>query len=359
MANSSPLLAHLAGDAGYERFTDEDWSLLFAEGRCAGVLNRLSYSLLDSPVASQIMPSRFQEHSRAALLQAEAFERDVQRELVHIAESLRNLGCPVVLLKGASYVLRQLPAARGRRFTDIDFLVPRSCIPSAESALMLGGWIPGKLDPYDQRYYRDWSHEIPPMTHMHRGTTIDLHHALVMPTCRIPIDSEKMIGDAGPVPGEGFWWCLKNEDALLHAAAHLILNSEFERGLRDLWDIELLFRHFSTIEQKFPANLLERAREVGLEPILRQSLYLVKCIFGTAIPDSLLPERKTWLAEVFSRAVTTRHPDTRPTGQRLADALLMLREIYLRLPNHLLARHLMHKASALIEKYDAKRVATI
>lgn len=359
MVNSSPLLDHLAGVAAYDRFSDEEWSLLFAEGRCAGVLNRLSDSLLACSVASQNMPLRFQEHAQAALLQAEAFERDVQRELVHVSKSLDNLDCPVVLLKGASYVLRQLPAARGRRFSDIDILVPRAYVPAAESALMLAGWISGRLDPYDQRYYRDWSHEIPPMTHLHRGTTIDLHHALVMPTCRIRVDSEKMIGDAAPISGQNFWRCLKNEDALLHAASHLMLNGEFDRGLRDLWDIDLLFRHFSDMEKNFPVNLLERAREVGLERILRQGLYLVQCIFGTKIPHGLLPERKTLLTGIFSRAVSTRHPDTRPTGQMLADTSLMLREIYLRLPKQLLVRHLVHKAMVLLEKHDGKRTAAL
>lgn len=101
------------------------------------------------------------------------------------------------------------------------------------------------------------------MTHLHRGTTIDLHHSLAMPTCRVRVDSARMISDAVPVKPDGFWWRLKDEDIVLHAASHLLLNSEFHRGLRDLWDIDLLYRHFAANATDYPERLLCRAREVG------------------------------------------------------------------------------------------------
>ena len=221
---------------------------------------------------------------------------------------------------------------------------------------MLGGWTTGKLDSYDQRYYRQWSHEIPPMTHLHRGTTIDLHHSLAMPTCRVKVDSARMIAEAIPVKGSNLWWRLKDEDMLLHAASHLLLNSEFDRGLRDVWDINLLYRHFTSISANFPERLLARAQEIGLRPILMQALSLVSTFFETPFPDGLLPAHTNQFARLLARAASTRHPETRPRGQMGADLALMLREMYLRLPNKLLAVHLRHKLTHLFSTPEKKSV---
>lgn len=346
VARYSPLLDCLGGRARPGQLSGEAWSLMLAEARQSGLLGRLAASL-KQPESE--LPERRRWHLTAATIQANAFQRDVRRELGHIERALAGLGAPVLLLKGASYVQLDLPAAPGRLFSDIDILVDKAHLPSAEAALMLGGWSAGRPAPYDQRYYREWSHEIPPMTHLRRGTTIDLHHSLVMPTCRIPVDSAKMLGAAVPVEGSSFWWRLRDEDMLLHAASHLLLNSEFGRGLRDLWDIDLLFRHFLTRSPAFPERLLERAVATGLTTIIRQALFLARRIFATPVPDRLLPGRPSLFLHLLACATSVRHPETRPNWQGIADAILLYREMYLRLPNHLLAVHLAHKAAALFK----------
>ena len=354
VARPSPLLAYLSSNVLVEQLSEQDWSLMFSEARQAGLLNRLSASLRKAGRAEIQYPEYLHKHVLATSIQTDAFQRDVHRELGHIQQALSELHAPVLLLKGASYLLLGLPAAMGRIFTDIDILVPRQYLPSAEAFLMLGGWSTGKLEPYDQRYYREWSHEIPPMTHLRRGTTIDLHHSLVMPTCRIHVDSEKMVRDAVPVDPKGFWWRLRDEDILLHAASHLILNSEFDRGLRDIWDIDFLFRHFVSCSASFPERLLERSEEIGLAKVIRQALFLAKRIFGTQVPDQLLPEKHGLFLRLVACAASTRHPDTRSNWQGIVDALLMYREMYMRLPNHLLAVHFVHKASGLLKRVEEK-----
>lgn len=345
VADTSPLLSFLAGKVSVDRLDAEGLSLLLAEARACGLLGRLAHRLQKSPLVDRL-PSHFREQLAATTIYSNGFRQDVWRELGHIEQALADLHRPVIVLKGASYVLLGLPSAEGRAFTDIDILVTSTHIAAAEAALMLGGWSTGKLDAYDQRYYRQWSHEIPPMTHRQRGTTIDLHHSLAMPTCRVRIDSARMVSDAVPVNPQGFWWRLKDEDMVLHAASHLLLNSEFHRGLRDIWDIDLLYRHFASNATDYPERLLSRAREVGLESILAQALWLASVFFRTPVPDHLLPERTSLSCRVLARAASTRHPETRPWGQKAADLALMLREMYLRLPVRLLAVHLVHKASA-------------
>lgn len=356
MAKPSPLLNYLAGNnAPDDALNTENASLLLAEARACGLLGRVAQMLKKSPQFN-FLPAHIADQLSASTIHSEAFRRDAWRELGHIEQALAGLDTPVLLLKGASYILLDLPTADGRTFSDIDILVAKNHVASAEAALMLGGWTAGKLNAYDQRYYRQWSHEIPPMTHLRRGTTIDLHHSLVMPTCRIQVDSGRMVSEAIPVDGSKLWWRLKDEDMVLHAASHLLLNSEFDRGLRDIWDIDLLYRHFTSLSASFPERLLARAREVGLEAILMEALVLASIFFGTSFPDGLTPARSSLFSRLLLRAASTRHPDTRPQGQAAADFALMLREMYLRLPNNLLVVHLQHKLSQLFSSPERKPV---
>jgi hypothetical protein len=347
VADRSPLLSYLANANVMGRWNDEDFSLLLAEARACGLLERLAHRLLNSRQVD-LCSTHLKDQLLAATIHASGFRQDVGRELRHIERSLASVNAPVILLKGASYVLMNFPAANGRIFSDIDILVPKDAIAETEAALMMGGWATGKLDAYDQRYYREWSHEIPPMTHLQRGTTIDLHHSLVMPSCRIQVDSTRMIAAAKPVVDGEFWWRLQDEDVVLHAASHLMLNSEFDRGLRDLWDIDLLYRRFSASTPDFPLRLLARAQEVGLERILWQALRLTSTLFSTPLPEGMPKGQKRLFFSLVTRAASTRHPSTKPWGQGGADSILLLREMYLRLPNTLLAVHLWHKMMDLL-----------
>lgn len=353
VANTSPLLRFLAEPTSTQNFGPEEWSLMFSEARRVGLLGRLSSSL---ELLDATPPVRLRNHVSSSLVEVAAFQRDVLRELDHIDRALAGLGTPVLLLKGACYVRMGLKAARGRIFSDVDILVAKDRVGHAEASLMLGGWLTGELDPYDQRYYREWSHEVPPMTNRRRGTTIDLHHALAMPTCRIHIDSEKMVRDAIPVEDSDFWWRLKDEDMVLHAASHLMLNSEFDRGLRDLWDIDLLFRQFSGSSVNFADSLMERSANVGLEEIAQQALFLARHFFGTPVPERIISKQDGLFVRLVGCAASTRHLDTRPRWQRVADLLLSYREMYLRLPSRLLTVHLAHKTADLFGRSAKKPV---
>lgn len=300
------------------------------------------------------MPAPFHAHLLAARRQWQALAGDVIRELGLIAKALDSVGTKVVLLKGASYVAGDLPPAQGRIFSDIDILVEREFLPKAEGDLMLAGWNARHISAYDHRYYREWSHEIPPMVHLRRGTVIDLHHSLVMPTCRIRVDVKPMIDDVVPISGEGNWFRLKDEDLVLHAASHLLLNSEFDRGLRDLWDIDILMRHFGVSKPDFGEAVLQRAEHVGLGRVVRQAFTLCARLFGTPLPQRALSERGPVMKLLYA-AIDTRHPDTRSSWQSLADQLLLYRELNLRLPPTLLARHLWHKATTAFHSEPEKK----
>src|SRR6185503_6572888 len=91
-------------------------------------------------------------------------------EINRILWALTDVEVPLILLKGIAYVLAELPPARGRIYADVDLLVPEELIGKAEAGLLERGWFRTTIDPYDDRYYRVWMHEIPPLRHRERGT---------------------------------------------------------------------------------------------------------------------------------------------------------------------------------------------
>ncbi len=58
-----------------------------------------------------------------------------RREVAELDVVFDGCGFPVVLLKGAAYLMAEVPLGKGRRLNDIDLLVPRECLAQAESLL--------------------------------------------------------------------------------------------------------------------------------------------------------------------------------------------------------------------------------
>ncbi len=53
-----------------------------------------------------------------------------------------------------------------------------------------------KSDPYDDLYYRQWMHELPPLVHGERGRMVDVHHTILPLTARPTPDAQALIADA-------------------------------------------------------------------------------------------------------------------------------------------------------------------
>jgi hypothetical protein len=117
-------------------------------------------------------------------------------------------------------MLAGLPLARGRTFTDLDILVPRERLEEVEASLLAAGWVHHNTDDYDQRYYRRWMHELPPMYHPDRGVLMDVHHSILPLTSRLTPDIESFWAESVPLPMPSFR-ALCPADMLLHSAAHL------------------------------------------------------------------------------------------------------------------------------------------
>lgn len=320
--------------------TSDGWNGVVAAARAELLLGSLAYRLggadVPSPVAAILADARAQaEQGRVAAL----WEAEMARR------ALAPVGCPVVLLKGTAYAAAGLEAGQGRSIGDLDILVPRDALLDVEAALLRAGWEWVKPDPYDDAYYRDHMHELPPLIHRERDRMIDVHHTILPLTHR-----------AKPLPGEfldqsrSLSDCLSTlslEHMIVHAAAHLIADGNLSGGLRNLWDINCLCREFAEHRQDFFLSLSEEAAAHGLDAEVMRALRLTARVFDTPLIAYRAPAKIDYATRrsdrLFLRRLLARDGwgrETRP-ATRLG---FYVRSHLLRMPPAMLARHLWIKA---------------
>ena len=353
MSRALPVLVRvLRAPATIRHFTLSDWDLILRQALAANLTAGL-WAALDTAGVLEQVPPQARTHLEWARRLAERHADAVHWEVAQIAAALRKLELPLILLKGAAYVASGAPAARGRLFSDIDILVPKEQLAAVESALLMHGWRGGHHDEYDQRYYREWMHELPPMQHVKRQTMIDVHHAILPLTARDHPDPQLLRQAAVTIAADLplTLQTLDPVDMLLHSATHLFYDGETDKALRDMVDLDRMLRAL-TVEQlqRLPA----RAVLLQLQRPLFYALRYAAWLFGTPVPASVMAEAAangspngTLLAlmdALFERALLPEHASCDRAGTKLSRFLLYIRGNWLRMPPLMLARHLFHKA---------------
>jgi hypothetical protein len=342
-----------------------DWDLLVRQARHAGLLARLNLRAEELGIAESL-PEAARAHLVSAGLHARAQADEARREIRHIHNALAELGAPVILLKGAAYLMAGHSPAAGRTFSDVDILVPKAALAQAESALLFHGWVTTHRSAYDQRYYREWMHELPPLEHMRRGTVLDVHHNILPEVARQRVPADKLIAASISLPGDTGLRVLAPEDMLLHSMVHLLHNEEMGRGLRDLSDLDLMLREFCG-RPDFWERLTTRTRELGLERVLYYGLSQAHGLLGTPVPEHVLTDAsigapslpvRRLMAAAWSRALGPLHASATDGLTSAALALVFLRAHWLRMPAPLLARHLATKAWKRLTHSEGARNAT-
>lgn len=328
-----------------------DWDLLLRQARRSNLLAKL-YALLDEKSLLEHIPSQPRAHLEWMHVLSNRHEQAVRWEVEQIQKALLKAKEPVILLKGAAYTMAGLPPARGRLFSDIDILVPKNSLDAVEAALTLHGWVTTHHDEYDQRYYRTWMHELPPMQHVKRMTVIDVHHGILPETTVNPPDPAKLFTGARLIEGATNLKVLAPVDMVLHSLAHLFHEGEWGNGLRDLNDIQQLLEYFGRDAEFWP-RLAFRAKELNLTRSLFYTLRYVSQIFRMAIPKEIVESVKSsgpnalllmLMDRLFIGVLIPKHSDSAAWKLWIAGRLLYIRATWLRMPSALLVRHLFHKA---------------
>lgn len=346
----SMLVAVLTDPMRTARWSQVQWSALVASARQANLLGTLSVRLQAAGVP---VPASALRHLAGAQQLSERQHRSVRWEAQQLQNALEPLHIPVVLLKGAAYVMSGHTISQGRLFGDVDLLVPREALGDVESQLMLNGWVSAKTSAYDQRYYRQWMHEIPPMAHIRRGTVVDVHHTILPLTARHHPDPAAIIARALPLAGPALS-ALRvpaPQDMVIHSITHLVHEGELDNGLRDLYDIDCMLRHFGPVPGFWEALKRDAIGNDLAYPVVL-GLGLVQRVWGTAVPTELLAALQrtdkvpsALLMAIYDHALASVLGGVSvSTTAALSRWLLYVRSHALRMPLRLVVPHLVRKA---------------
>ncbi len=333
------LIGVLRDPATTEGLDAAGWNSLIAMARAERLIGTLAFRLEGQAVPDAVRPILADAKADAAREARQAiWEADRARA------ALAPIGLPVILLKGTAYAVAGLAAGQGRFIGDLDILVPRDRIDAAADALVAAGWEWVKEDPYDDAYYRQWMHELPPMIHTERDRMIDVHHTVLPLTARPTPDAAAMMADAVLI-SDGLYM-LSAEDRVCHAAAHLLADGDLQGGLRNLWDIHCLCEESSERQDDFYLCLFEMAAHHQLTAAVWRALRLSHHLFDTEVKAYHVPIEVNYKLRWSDRAFISRLLARNGWGQETRKALVFaffVRSHWLRMPPLMLARHLLTK----------------
>jgi len=315
------------------RLDAQGWTGLITAARAEQLIGSLAFRL-----EGQEMPRAAARILADARASAEQWRRSALWEAEMARRALAALDVPVILMKGTAYAAAGMDAGTGRSIGDLDIMVPRAALGAVEAALLAAGWEWVKPDPYDDAYYREHMHELPPLIHRERDRMIDVHHTILPLTGRVTPDAVAMIADS-VLLADGLR-SFSPEDMVLHGVAHLFADGDLAGGLRNLWDQDRLLRELAEVPG-FWERLRERARLHGLSRHLALALRLTRRLYETPV-DPALAGRGGLFDGWFVRRLLARDGWGRST-HKLTQFAFYVRSHWLRMPPVMLAQHLWTK----------------
>jgi hypothetical protein len=342
VTDAHPAAALLMGIAKPETLlalSPAQWTQVLGLARREGLIGILAQASVGTP-----LPERVRLLLDDAAREIAYFRQLCAWECERLAKDLDGLEqVPVILLKGAAYSLGDLPPAPGRAPGDLDILVPRSWLGPVEAQLRARGWVSDGLNAYDERYYREWVHELPPLKHPERAMELDVHHTILPLTGRVQPNADALIAERVAIPGTRFFR-LSTPDMLLHMAAHVLQDGDLSKGLRTLVDG---YRVIIAAQDDGGLwdTLLARAQLHGLTDALGKFLRLLRQHMDAPVPASVLTKLGGG-GLLFDTLARHRlyDPDGLSFSGWLARNAFYIRAHWLKMPPLMLAKHLWTKA---------------
>lgn len=300
-------------------------------------------------------------HLQNAIKIAEKQKEQVFLEAKEITAILSPVSEFVVFLKGAAYSLNDSLAGEGRIYSDIDILVNKQQLLDCEQALALYGWFGEDINDYDEKYYRKWAHEIPPLAHMNRGTIIDVHHNII-PIVSNDAPSVEALKNHIVTNAQGIQ-TLSLPAQFVHSAVHLFRNEEYKTAFRDALDLYYMLTEIGIDQLNSVTSV---ARELGFNYELGLAFKTLTRLFAMPIPEheieSLMDRSAVRIAFddfVFERVLLPQHRFLTTKNTAICHFLATVRGHFIKMPMHLLLYHLFVKSGrGIIETVFGEHIFT-
>jgi hypothetical protein len=282
------------------------------EHRIAG----LAYRCLTAPGAATPLPPDIarklrEAHSLIAVRNALIFHHATE-----VVAALAAIGIPTLFLKGL-HLARTVYAELGlRSMADIDLMVPRPQLEQAERVLLDLG--------YGTRPRFDVATQAARLHHLARldkpdGITVELHHAIEIPTSPFTIDREALWQNVQPIALNGATaYGLADEHLLIHLSLHLAYHHGFRRSpLKALIDVTTLLERRG---DAFPwAEVVASSHAWGTDRFVYATLRLASQILGASVPRDVLARmahsaQDDLIVETAARLITAPPLDRHLTG---------------------------------------------
>lgn len=333
MTDAMILVGALREPASTKALDAKDWTALLTIARAERLIGALAYRLEGSQLPDAVAAILADERTNAEYQKRSAlWEADCARR------ALVDYPGTIVLMKGTAYAAAGLRAAEGRHIGDLDIMVAREDLGLVEKLLLSAGWEWVKEDAYDDAYYRDHMHELPPLIHKERDRMIDVHHTILPLTARPRPDAAAMLADA--VELENGLYVFSPTDMIIHSATHLFADGELDGGLRNLWDIHCLLSEFSESDDSFWQSAQLSAQKQGLWGAVHLAARLASNLYRTDVPISW--QIRGNADSFFVRRLTARNNWGRG-NRKLIRLAFYIRSHWLRMPPLTLAQHLWVK----------------
>lgn len=329
----------------------QNQSLIISEARYFTMLAQLYY-LYESEGLLDKLPQKIRTHLHNSTYQYQCQHAKLLDEKGYFVDLFTAHNFRWIYLKGSAYQLSNMPYFKGRMMGDIDILVEEDALASVEHCLLQQGWMAKKVTDYDDSFYRKLAHEIPPLTHLIRKVDLDVHFNILPRTIKQRIDPQLLFAASIPLEGNNNERTLLPAAMLFHSAIHLFSESEFHKGLRDLYDIRLFIQAHQQ-DDAFWQQLIELHQKLGHQQSLFLALRYARIIFNATIPRKISryyhayrPSRAhlALLDYCFIPVFTHSFAPRQTFKVKCASAFLYLRGHLKRMPLPMLIMHLSRKS---------------
>ena len=351
------LLSFFQNPESCRQYTPETWSRVFRLANASRLLARVDV-VLKRHHLEDCVPEEARWQLESARVRSERMKRQLRWEMEILRRGMRNAvmadsePIPVVLLKGGAYLCGNFPWSEGRISVDLDVLVPFEKLAETEAKLNQAGWFAEKKNDYDERYYREWMHEIPPMHNYERRTELDVHHTILPRIGKVSIDSSKLWQKVVPCGDDPDFLRLGDCDLLIHSIVHMFQDGDLRDCLRDLLDMDAMVRFFCQNKPEFTPQFLARVEELGVQRPVALAVRYLDRMLKTPIPDELRKSCRRWnqgplcrgfMDWLVPRGVLTEMPGEERSSVHFARMCLLIRQHWLRMPKRILIPHLLRK----------------